>query len=119
MYGLGLLVSPFVATAVASHGGDRRWTLFYLFPGGLSVGNAVLVVAAFRETIKLLPESGESEGDENGVGERMGAMSEVKEMLKLKNLWIFSLFFFFYLGACFTSAGAYCSLLFRYPSHSN
>jgi fucose permease len=114
MYGLGLLVSPFVATGVASatRGRAPGWTLFYLFPGALSVGNFVLVILAFKESIELLPRR---DHDETGVGtesrevggerSERGGMSEVQQMLKLKNLWIFSLFFFFYLGVCFTSAG--------------
>lgn len=36
MYGAGMLVSPFVATAAAVRG---KWELFYLFPLGLGVVN--------------------------------------------------------------------------------
>lgn len=106
MYGLGLLVSPFAATAIATTG---RWTLFYLFPLGLSIVNMMLVGVAFRESIKLIPKAGvvEAETGQEPSQRSSGAMSEVKEMLQLKDLWVFSLFFFFYLGVCFTSAGMF------------
>jgi len=108
MYGAGLLVSPFVATAVAvktSLRGGNGWTLFYLFPLGLSVANLVLVLTAFRESVRLSIKP-----QENGDGEEAGnrnrsAIVEVKQMLKTRDLWVFCLFFFFYLGAGTTSGG--------------
>lgn len=107
MYGLGLLVSPFVATAVAvatsKSSNPAQWTLFYLFPLALSVTNLTLVLVAFKKSIKLIPRSPDTETDSGG---RMSnATSEIKTMLKMGNLWITSLFFFFYLGAGMTSAG--------------
>lgn len=118
MYGLGLVISPFAATAIATTG---RWTLFYLFPLGLSVVNLALVGAAFRESVKILPKAGDVETEASQEPSQMssGAMSEVKEMLKLKDIWVFSLFFFFHLGVCFTSAGMFSSLLSSYLPQVN
>ena len=109
MYGAGLLVSPFVATAVAvksSRRGGDGWALFYLFPLGLSITNLVLVLTAFRGSVRLSIKA-QSNGDrEQEEGSRnRSTLLEVKQMLKLSDLWIFCLFFFFYLGVCSTSGG--------------
>lgn len=104
-YGLGLLVAPFVATAIASRY-PSRWALFYLFPLGLSVINLCLVLVAFRESLHKVTHSIPTR---SGIGEdtsrNTSAMNEVRQMFKMKNLWIMSLFYFFYLGAMTTSGG--------------
>jgi len=100
MYGFGLLVSPFVATAIAGNGA-RRWELFYLFPLGLSVANLALVIVAFWDSVAIV-QRGVGEGE---TGRNKNAWKEVRQMLKMKDLWILSLFFFFYLGVGTTSGG--------------
>jgi len=106
MYGLGLLVSPFVATAVATSNMPSRWTLFYLFPLGLSVLNIVLVLVAFRDSVNMTRRDvGSADLDNQPGGRNRSAMQEVRHMVKLTDLWVFSLFFFFYLGICTTSGG--------------
>jgi fucose permease len=109
MYGAGLLVSPFVATAVAvktSRRGGDGWTLFYLFPLGLSITNLALVLTAFRDSIRPSIKIRDNVDREQEEGSRnRSALLEVKQMLKLRDLWIFCLFFFFYLGVCSTSGG--------------
>jgi fucose permease len=106
MYGLGLLVSPFVATAVATSNMPSRWTLFYLFPLGLSVLNLVLVLVAFRDSVNMTRrDAGSADLDNQSRGRNGSAMQEVRQMMKLTDLWVFSLFFFFYLGVCTTSGG--------------
>lgn len=107
MYGVGCLVSPFVATAVAS--ASSRWTLFYLFPLGLSVCNISLVVIAFRDDIRVIGGRGASTGD---MGRSRTAVREIRQMLKIKNLWLISLFFFFHLGVSMTAGGMPPSLTF-------
>lgn len=105
-YGLGLLVSPFVATAVAvktQHEADGKWMLFYLFPLGLSVLNLVLVLIAFRDSVHF--KQPPSQRDDEHEGGSRTAVSEIKQMLKIRDLWIFCLFFFFYLGVCMASGG--------------
>jgi hypothetical protein len=103
-YGFGCLVSPFVATAIASSSseGSGRWMLFYLFPLGLSVLNSVLVVLAFRGDIHSIRRSANSEEE---IGRSRGAVKEIKQMLKIKNIWLISMFFFFHLGVCMTAGG--------------
>jgi fucose permease len=108
MYGFGCLVSPFVATTIASASRETsgRWMLFYLFPMGLSVGNIVLVAVAFRDEIYLIRRAGgspETEGVE--VGRSRSAMVELRQMMKIKNIWLISLFFFFHLGVGMTAGG--------------
>jgi len=110
MYGLGLLVSPFIATGVATATHPSKWTLFYIFPLGLSVVNFVLVLVSFKESIRKLPSTTETTTGEETQQRIQGTRMEVNELLKLKSLWIFSLFFFFYLGVCFTSFGLCSSI---------
>jgi fucose permease len=99
MYGVGLFISPFVATAVASS--TPRWMLFYLFPLGLSVVNLTGVLVAFRDVMGMKKESGEE-------GRNRSAMMEIRQMMKIRTVWIISLFFFFHLGVGFTAGGMYC-----------
>lgn len=113
MYGFGLLVSPFVATAIAGDG-DRRWELFYLFPLGLSVINLGLVMVSFWDSLGVIRQSETSEGD---TGRNRDAWKEVKHMLKMKDLWILSLFFFFHLGVGTTSGGTHIPWLSE--THAN
>jgi fucose permease len=106
MYGLGCLVAPFVATAVASANEPSRWMLYYLFPLGLSVINVISVVVAFRDSIHLIPRTlGSSEIIEESGGRNKSAMRELRQLMKLRSVWIISLFFFFYLGVGVTSCG--------------
>lgn len=100
MYGLGCLVSPFVATAVASSTSNSRWTLFYLFPMGLSMLNVSLVIVAFWGEIGLVKR-----GQVEGEGRSRLAMKEVRMMMKVRNIWLISLFFFFHLGVGMTAGG--------------
>lgn len=98
-------MGPFVATAVASRD-PERWALFYLFPLGLSIVNLVLVLVAFRESVRVTPRNHQAvDTVEEPNGRSRGAMLEIKQKLKTGNLWIFYLFFFFYLGAVTTSGG--------------
>ncbi|EMT72524.1 Bypass of stop codon protein 6 [Fusarium odoratissimum] len=82
MYMAGCLVGPFVATGVASAGRTSRWYLFYTFPLGIGVLNVAFVVYANDDAFSLM-----------------------KETLKHKNVWLISLFFFFFLGATLTASG--------------
>ncbi|KAH8586468.1 putative MFS transporter [Bisporella sp. PMI_857] len=97
MYGLGCLVSPFVATGIAGMR-DGRWMLFYVFPLGLSAVNVVLVLFAF---------SGPFIVDDRG-GERISnrsARQEIRTVFKSRGFWLLSLFYFFHIGVCSTTAG--------------
>lgn len=101
MYSLGLLVSPFVATAVATANYPSKWALFYLFPLGLSVVNLALVALSFGEDIRFIPRTANAEER----GRNRSAMDEGKQLVKLGDLWRLCLFFLFYLGVSTTSGG--------------
>ncbi|KAF4625771.1 hypothetical protein G7Y89_g12390 [Cudoniella acicularis] len=100
-YGLGLLISPFVATAVATVE-SWNWNFFYIFLVGIGVANLSLVLVAFRDSVKFTSPASES-GDP--VNRNKEAWADLKAILKLKNLWILSFFFFFHLGVATTASG--------------
>jgi fucose permease len=110
MYGLGLLVAPFVATAVASKSSGSRWALFYLFPLGFSMINLVSVVFSFWDSLNMIRRDLHTENatvEERGRNKsrNKSALKEVKQLLAIRDVWIISLFFFFYLGVGTTSGG--------------
>ncbi|KAG9497491.1 hypothetical protein J7337_010352 [Fusarium musae] len=109
MYMAGCLVGPFVATGVASAGSVSRWYLFYTFPLGIGVLNVAFVVYAFWDTLRLkrkqAPTERTLEADESPASRNDDAFSLMKETLKNKNVWLISLFFFFFLGATLTASG--------------
>ncbi|MCJ1393795.1 hypothetical protein MMC18_006671 [Xylographa bjoerkii] len=88
MYALGLLVSPFVATAVAS-----------------SIANITFVALAFRDSLRVLPQQVEESEGEPRSGRNKAAMSSILETCKLPGVWLLSMFFFFYLGVGITAGG--------------
>ncbi|KAG0650626.1 hypothetical protein D0Z07_2216 [Hyphodiscus hymeniophilus] len=104
MYGFGCLVSPFVATAIAS-ADPPRWMLFYLFPLGMSALNLTSVIAAFWRSVTFIRKGPDDGSVENTTGRNSSAMNEVRQVLKLRNLWIISCFYFVYLGVSFAAGG--------------
>ncbi|KAF3048436.1 hypothetical protein E8E11_002852 [Didymella keratinophila] len=52
MYALGTLVSPFVATGIAS-AALSRWALYYVYLVGIGVLNMLAVSITFRESLKM------------------------------------------------------------------
>ncbi|PMD43832.1 putative MFS transporter [Hyaloscypha variabilis F] len=114
MYGLGLLVAPFVATAVASKSSSSRWALFYLFPLGLSMINLVSVVFSFSDSLNMIRRDLQTENATVEEEDRnKSALKEVKQLLGIRDIWIISLFFFFYLGVGTTSGGWVVEYLVR------
>ena len=103
MYALGLLVSPFVATAVASS--TPNWRLFYLCLVGLGIANITFVAVAFRDSLRILPQQAEESEDVVRTGRNKAAMSSIIETFKLPGVWLLSMFFFFYLGVGVTAGG--------------
>ncbi|PMD23196.1 MFS general substrate transporter [Hyaloscypha hepaticicola] len=104
MYALGALVSPFVATPIASSM-HSKWSMFYLFLVGLGVINIVGVLLAFRESIRVLPRSLSASGDDQAPGRSVEALRGIAKTLQLRVVWILSLFFFFMLGVGITAGG--------------
>ncbi|KKY37698.1 putative mfs transporter [Diaporthe ampelina] len=107
MYALALLVGPLVATAVASSaspgngggfvGGEESWKRTYFVTLGLGVVNLVWVMVAFRDTLAV--------GEEQHGQTALSALRDMGTMLKVKDVWLISLFFFFALGTAQTTGG--------------
>lgn len=117
MYGLGLLIAPLIATATASHD-PRRWSFYYLLPMGVGVVNIVLLLASFYSLpffrITADPEAAvpvaaaaaaAHSAERPQTGKFRAAIDEMKETVRVKEVWLISLFFFFYLGAGLTISG--------------
>lgn len=107
MYGLGLLGSPFAATGLANGGvgGGDNWRGFFWVLFGVGVCNFLCVGVAFWEGGVVFRKK---DMRERGEGEIISApWEEMKSMLKLKNVWVISLFFFFYLGVATTAGGKF------------
>lgn len=79
--------------------------MFYLFPLGLSIVNLTSVVVAFRDSVDLIRSRPAGEIDAETSGRNRSAMKEVRQVLKLRDLWIISLFYFLYLGASSAAGG--------------
>lgn len=114
-YGAGCVVGPLVAAAIASTR-PEQWPLFYGFAIGIAGLNMVLVTLAFWEDAtfgkKDVDESGEESGEE--VGGSFGkAWAEMRETAAQKEVWLLSLFYFFYLGMGITLGGMVYGFYFR------
>jgi fucose permease len=114
MYALGCLVSPFVATTIASRLSDDRWQLCYLFLVGVGTINLVAVPLAFGSSLKIrkVPvvagenQPGENEPEANGNTSRSkAATKDIKNTLKSPPVYLLSLFYFFMLGVGITAGG--------------
>lgn len=102
MYALGCLVSPFVATAIASRVNDR-WPLFYLFLVGIGTINTVAVLVTFKDSLKILHVSGDEDNEETSRSKN--ATRDVLDTLKSPPIYLLSLFYFFMLGIGITAGG--------------
>jgi Na+/melibiose symporter-like transporter len=109
MYMAGCLVGPFVATGVASAGSTSRWYLFYTFPLSIGVLNVAFVVFAFWDTLKLKrkqePTERTLEAVQSPASRNEDAFALIEETFKNRNVWLLSIFFFFFLGATLTASG--------------
>jgi len=108
MYALGLWVGPFVATAVASADDGAKWYLYYTCLVGFGTINLALVPVAFKDRMKLKPNSGQtavSPEDESAGTRKASALTEIQQTLRLPAVWLLSLYFFFFLGALITASG--------------
>lgn len=108
MYMAGCLVAPFVATPVASANNPSKWYLFYIFPLVLCVVNVVATAYAFRNTLRIKRKhvrANEFGGSVGAKSRNKDAIHEIKETVKIRSVWILSLFFFFFLGVAITAGG--------------
>ncbi|OAG38509.1 hypothetical protein AYO21_07331 [Fonsecaea monophora] len=104
MYSLGCLVSPFVATAVASHV-QLKWAYFFIFLLGLGVLNLLAVLYVFSDSLRLLSREQEREQEDDASSHGKDATQKIKETLQTRGVWLLSIFFFFALGAGLTASG--------------
>lgn len=131
MYALGCLTGPLIATPVAS---NTQWYLTYAVEAGLGAINLAFVLIAFggdilKERKTQLTERREEEGTElreardsrtgstvltapateesnnNAWARNQQAFQEIKQALRLRSVWLLSMFYFFYLGASVTVSG--------------
>ncbi|KAF3914191.1 hypothetical protein ABW20_dc0100835 [Dactylellina cionopaga] len=112
-YGLGALVSPLIATAIANTTPDyRHWYYFYFAALGLAVVNMAFIGFAFREVIfpplmrRLTGKAGSApileRSDKKNTKE---AHKDFKKIVSRKEVWILAAYFFLYVGAEVTAGG--------------
>lgn len=131
MYMLGCLVGPFIATPIAS---NTKWHYAYAVEAGLGVLNLAFVFAAFGRDMfeqrkKKVSEARDAETqtrpgivaaeqspsptDNSAQSLNKQAFQEIRATLKLRAVWLVSLFFFFFLGAMITAGGWVVEYLVR------
>lgn len=84
IYGVGALVTPLVATNIASR--TDHWERFYCFPFGLAVLNIVFILWGFRGRIESNHETSKAAG------------KDLKKVLVRREVWIMAMFFFCYVS---------------------
>lgn len=115
-----------VAAAALAGGGESdswswSWRRTYFVTIAVSLINLVCVVVGFRDSLWRVRSRTEDEDEERRGGPRAqgesgqqhqarrqtasSAMREMGVLLKVKDVWMISLFFFFALGASMTSSG--------------
>ncbi|ETS76692.1 hypothetical protein PFICI_12079 [Pestalotiopsis fici W106-1] len=111
-YALGTFVGPLTATGVANqapgiYGGVEGWRLVYFGLVGIGVLNLAGVVVAFGDSFWSRRAAAEGHQTEGGGSARKTkvAMLEMGSLLRLKVVWLLSLFYFFELGAAMTASG--------------
>lgn len=92
IYGVGALISPLAATAIASN--TPYWHYYYIVLLGGAVSNIALLAWTFRSELLNPPKV-----------TRAAADKQLKQALSQKGVWILSLFFFLYVGAEVTAGG--------------
>jgi fucose permease len=98
MYGLGCLISPLVATTIATE--TSGWEYFYYVLLALGVVSVLLAVIAFKES--AFQNTGRKRSPEQLARK---PAQDLIAALKLPAVWIISAFYFCYLGAVLTLGG--------------
>ncbi|KAK5989433.1 Bypass of stop codon 6-like protein [Cladobotryum mycophilum] len=105
MYALGGLVGPLIATAISSaeEADANGWRKVYYVTLGTSVVNLIGVCVAFWDT--LFQSGAQSTETQHERRRNKEALQEVGQLLRLKNVWLMSAFYFFQSGAWATTGG--------------
>lgn len=103
-YGIGCLVGPLIAAAIAS-ARPEKWTRFYWLLVGLGVTNLTSVAWTFRRDLAFGVNLEEGIDPVRHKRRMQRAWEETKATLKEKVVWLLSLFFFFHLGVGITVGG--------------
>lgn len=105
MYALGTLVSPFVATAIAS-AVPTRWALFYVYLVGIGVFNILAASIIFSESLIVHKKPQIAEGQAMATSSRSRqATKDMVAALKSPPVYLLSMFYFFMLGTGITASG--------------
>ncbi|KAF2628337.1 MFS general substrate transporter [Macroventuria anomochaeta] len=105
MYALGTLVSPFVATSIAS-AVPSRWALFYLYLVGVGIANMLAAAITFRGSLKMHAKPAPCEGQAAvDSSRRKQANKDIVAALKSPPVYLLSVFYFFMLGTGVTASG--------------
>lgn len=105
MYALGTLVSPFVATAIAS-AAPTRWALFYAYLIGIGGINMLAAALVFRESLKMHTKPDASSDQPTAhLSRRKQANRDMVVALKSPPVYLLSMFYFFMLGTGITASG--------------
>ncbi|KAK4500495.1 hypothetical protein PRZ48_008684 [Zasmidium cellare] len=99
-YALGGFAGPLIASAIASNS-NGNWAAFYYVPTGIGALNLALCSYAFRDETTFRQRNRPTSTQRASTA----ALSELKATLKLKAVWLVSVFFFLYLGAAITAGG--------------
>jgi len=94
MYALGSLVSPFVATALASRLHDDKWPLFYLFLVSIGIINIAATMITFRDSLKIHTKPSLTNEDQTTSRSKL-ATANILDTLKSPPVYLLSLFYFF------------------------
>lgn len=100
MYALGTLISPFVATGIATKIPDQ-WPIFYTYLVGIGVLNTLAVLFMFRDSLR--PHH-KPEG-QNSSSRSKTATRDIIATLKSPPVYLLSIFYFFMLGTGITAGG--------------
>ncbi|KAF2159064.1 hypothetical protein M409DRAFT_30484 [Zasmidium cellare ATCC 36951] len=99
-YALGGFAGPLIASAIAANS-NGNWAAFYYVPLGIGALNLILCSYAFKDETTFRQRHRQTSGQRASAT----AFSELKATLKLKAVWLVSVFFFLYLGAAITAGG--------------
>ncbi|KAH6625299.1 major facilitator superfamily domain-containing protein [Boeremia exigua] len=105
MYALGTLVSPFVATGIAT-ATPTRWALFYIYLIGIGGINMLAVAVLFRDSLSMHASPTSGDGQQAAApSRRKQANHDLVAALKSPPVYLLSMFYFFMLGAGITASG--------------